>query len=176
MGSAYSRITLLIGVLCAAAALVVGTYLVVEFRSAAPENVREKSLSGIALTLENGETLDVAQFDGTPVIIVVWATWCPSCLEALTAAASVKEQYGDRVAVIALNRTEEQRIIDDYRNAVLLPRTITYVNDSDDAFFERVSGTSMPEVVVYGGDGSLITHLIASPSAEELAAFIASAL
>src|SRR5699024_9408318 len=39
-----------------------------------------KSLSNVALVeLETGETIHIRDFQGKPIVINLWATWCPPC-------------------------------------------------------------------------------------------------
>lgn len=170
------RIIGMIVVCVVAVGLIALTYYLVHRVFFAPPSDREHAFTSVVLTLPNGETLDTSAFAGKPVVIVTWATWCPSCVEALSAADGALAQYRDRVHVVAVNRTEEKSIIDDYRRVTPLPEGIIYAHDEADAYFDRIGGQSMPEVLVYDSTGRLIAHLLAAPTTDELAAYVESAL
>jgi thiol-disulfide isomerase/thioredoxin len=167
------RSILLTGVVVGACMLLFGVYSVVNNR--ASESDRERTFDSLALTLENGEPLDISDFGDTPTVVIAWATWCPSCIEALAVAATVRTHSQTPFRVVAVNRSEELSIINDYRTAFGLPQNITYVSDRADAYFSRIDGRSMPEVVVYDARGVVVAHLLATPTTEELSALITSA-
>jgi peroxiredoxin len=44
----------------------------------------------------SGDTLSLADFRGSPVMLNVWATWCPPCREEMPGLQALHEAYGDR--------------------------------------------------------------------------------
>ncbi len=59
------------------------------------------------LTLENldGEPVELASLTGKPVILNLWATWCPPCRREMPLLAEVDER--DDVTVVVVNQGEE---------------------------------------------------------------------
>ncbi len=58
----------------------------------------------------DGKPLDLAQFVGKkPVLIEVWATWCPLCAALMPRVVAAHQKYGDRVefieVAVAVNET-----------------------------------------------------------------------
>jgi thiol-disulfide isomerase/thioredoxin len=151
-----------------ACAIVAGTYYVIVLRHAALPTAREAAFHNVALTTEDGHSFDATQFGKKPVVVATWATWCPSCTEMLITLGAVKETFGDRIEVIAVNRKEEKSTIDSFRQAVSLPKNITYVTDGADAYFKNSDGRSMPEILVYDKEGKMTVHALAALSKDEL--------
>ena len=79
------------------------------------------SLSGLGLTegevappfsgpLLTGTTFDLTELRGQPVLIMLWADWCPPCTDSLAPFQAVANQWADRVefvSVLTLDSTPE---------------------------------------------------------------------
>jgi thiol-disulfide isomerase/thioredoxin len=126
-------------------------------------------------TLE-GRDFDIASLAGKPLVVTSWASWCPDCPTTLAHLSAIKSTYRDDIQIIAINRKEPSDTIDAYRAAFPLPNNLTYIADSTDSFFINLHGYSMPEVVFYRADGSLLEHLRGTQSRESLEASVESLL
>jgi len=63
-----------------------------------------KALLTIPMTLTTGEVVTLEQFQGKkPVYLKFWATWCKPCIKQMPHFEHIKQQYGDDLAVIAIN-------------------------------------------------------------------------
>jgi thiol-disulfide isomerase/thioredoxin len=58
-----------------------------------------------------GKPRQLAEFDGAPLVINFWATWCPPCVRELPLLDRWNEQEGLRVVAIALE-TDRQPVLD----------------------------------------------------------------
>ena len=54
-----------------------------------------------------GESVTLSGFEGRPVVVNFWATWCPPCKEELPDFNSAFKEYGDRVEFMMINLTDE---------------------------------------------------------------------
>lgn len=43
----------------------------------------------------NGDTAELAQYRGRPVIVNIWATWCPPCVREMPSLQRVYERFGE---------------------------------------------------------------------------------
>lgn len=50
----------------------------------------------------DGKTLTRADLAGRPVLVELWATWCPPCRGTLSWLGELKKRYGDRLAIVAI--------------------------------------------------------------------------
>lgn len=162
------RLLVLVGVAVCAIAIVAFTYYTFVLKHHAVISARETAFHNVALTTEDGRGFDSTQLGKKPMIVATWATWCPSCTDMLTALGSVKETYGDRIEVIAVNRKEEKSTVDSFRTAVSLPKNLTYVTDGADAYFKNSDGRSMPEIIIYDSEGKMREHSLAAMTKDEL--------
>lgn len=56
-----------------------------------------------ALLDQNGDRHALSDFEGRPVFLNFWATWCTFCKEEMPDMQRVHEQYGDDLVVIGVN-------------------------------------------------------------------------
>jgi len=55
-----------------------------------------------------GEEVRLSQFQGQPVILVFWATWCPYCKKLLPGIERLNVKYADKgLKILALNIKED---------------------------------------------------------------------
>jgi thiol-disulfide isomerase/thioredoxin len=68
---------------------------------AAPADTGEvTSLPPMSVTDLDGKPLTNADLAGRVVLVDFWATWCPPCRGTMAWLGTVKQRYGDRVAVV----------------------------------------------------------------------------
>lgn len=96
--------------------LVVGTPRTVE----PPINIAAPPKPGEAAPLfllpdMHGEEISLAQFQGQPVIVNFWATWCAPCIFEMPELQAAYEAHQDSgLVILALNRDEEPNVIGDF--------------------------------------------------------------
>ena len=59
-------------------------------------------LPKLSLTDLSGHPLTTDQLAGRVVLVEFWATWCPPCRSTLQWLGTLKQKYGDNIAVVAL--------------------------------------------------------------------------
>lgn len=108
----------------------------------------------IELTTLDGDPLDFADFEGTPVIVNFFASWCAACRVEIPALTTLQEEWGDRVIVVGLNPTDgidgAQRFIDE------TGATFTAALDEGAVLLERFDGFGMPANIFVNGDGEVV--------------------
>jgi thiol-disulfide isomerase/thioredoxin len=60
------------------------------------------ALPSVTITDLDGKTLSRADLAGRPVLVELWATWCPPCRGTLTWLGELKKRHGDRLAIVAI--------------------------------------------------------------------------
>lgn len=64
----------------------------------------------VELESSDGEARTLAAIAAQkPAVVVFWASWCPYCKALLPELAKLQRQYGDRVAIVAINVWEEKQ-------------------------------------------------------------------
>lgn len=60
------------------------------------------ALPDVVITDLEGRALSRAGLAGRPVLVELWATWCPPCRGTLAWLGELKRRHGDRLAVVAI--------------------------------------------------------------------------
>lgn len=57
----------------------------------------------------NGKTVKLSDFQGKPVVLNFWTSWCGYCKEEMPYFESAYKEYGDQVQFIMLNNAKSER-------------------------------------------------------------------
>lgn len=75
----------------------------------------------LELTDLSGKVIQSKDLAGRPVLVEFWATWCPPCRGTLKWLGSLKEQYGDKLTVIAIAIESDEPMVREVVNKMNLP-------------------------------------------------------
>lgn len=67
--------------------------------------------------LSNGTTVNLSDFQGTPVILNFWASWCGPCCNEMPAFQWLKDEYGSNLTILAVNCGESMETIQSFAAA-----------------------------------------------------------
>ena len=108
----------------------------------------------------------VAAHEGKVVVLDLWSTWCLPCMKEFPHLVEIHQDFPDHVACISvsLNYTgAEDETPEDMREQVmpfLTAKKAFFQNvisrDPDNVVMERISLASIPAVMVFGRDGTLL--------------------
>lgn len=134
----------------------------------APDESSASEWAGLELTDVEGETFKISDFEGTPVLVENFATWCGNCLKQLEDTQAAAAEAGDGGVFLALSvETDldaesvadyaEKNGFDDVRFAVMTPE---FLAATQDAFGNSsLNPPSTPKILVdaEGNAGGLKT-------------------
>ena len=67
------------------------------------EAAQENFFARLKLTHLDGSPFDASVFNGTPVFLNIWATWCPPCVQEMPHLDRLAGEYADRIHIIGLH-------------------------------------------------------------------------
>jgi cytochrome c biogenesis protein CcmG, thiol:disulfide interchange protein DsbE len=76
-------------------------------RNAAP--ARGLPIADFELVTFTGETVQLSQFRGQPVVINFWGTWCPPCKNEMPLLQSAYEAYQPELVILAVNVNDSRK-------------------------------------------------------------------
>lgn len=85
-----------------------------------------------AATLGGGDTVSLASFRGRPVVVNLWATWCPPCRNETPYLQAIYERYRDRGLEVVGITVDGRNAADDARE-FLESLDVTYTQLHDPA-------------------------------------------
>ncbi|MFB6286935.1 MAG: TlpA family protein disulfide reductase [Candidatus Bipolaricaulia bacterium] len=101
-------------------------------------------------TLE-GKSVSLSDFEGKPVLLNFWATWCPPCRSEMPDLQDFYETYGDQVTLLGVNWAEKPDEVRTFLNRY----GITYPNvlDRQGRAFVRYRLTGLPTTLFIDATG-----------------------
>jgi cytochrome c biogenesis protein CcmG, thiol:disulfide interchange protein DsbE len=127
------------------------------------EHPGRAQLPDVSARTLRGELRPIASYAGQPLLLNVWATWCPPCLKEMPGLEHVHRDYreqGLRVVGISIDDAGAE---DDIRE-FLREHKITFeiLHDPTGRIMQRLAMQGVPETFLYSRSGKLIAHLYAA--------------
>jgi thiol-disulfide isomerase/thioredoxin len=99
----------------------------------------------------SGRTLTVEQLRGRPVVVEMWATWCPPCRSTLSWLGGLARSHGDRLTIVAIAVDSKE---DEVRRLVgELQPTYHVVLGTPDLAQAFGTVAAVPKLFVFDGSG-----------------------
>jgi len=125
----------------------------------------------------DGETITLSELRGQPVLINLWASWCPPCRAEMPALDEVYRQYRDAGFVVLAVNTTYQDSEDGARDfARAFDLSFPILLDRDGAASRRYRLQALPTSYFVGRDGIIRDLVIGGPMSEALIATKVEAL
>lgn len=118
------------------------------------------SLSGEGL---DGETLELADYRGKPVVAIVWGSWCPPCRAEAPDLVAAADELGDKAQFVGLNiRDANQAQAQAFVRNAEIPYPSFYSPDGQVmlAFHGALTPNSIPSTVVLDAQGRVAASII----------------
>src|SRR5215203_2950684 len=108
------------------------------------------------LTTVTGETVQLTEVRGKPVVINFWATWCGPCQREMPALEDAAQRFGGDVVFLGVDEGEPLDVVEKYLEE--LGVTFAVPLDSDMSVGDRYQVAGMPTTFFVDAEG-IIRHL-----------------
>ncbi len=128
----------------------------------------------IAFQYFDGTTGSFADFEGKPLVVNFWASWCPACIAEMPDFQAVHEQFGERVAFLGIDMQEVNR----QAALELVEKTgVQYVlaDDPKGDVYNAFGGFAMPTTIFIDENGFVVDRQNGAIFRDDLAAKIDAA-
>ena len=131
-------------------------------------------LSELTFDRFDGGAGTLADYEGTPLVVNFFASWCPPCVREMPEFQEVFEQLDGQVAFLGLSQDQSRKA------ALNLVETtgVTYDVgwDPDLEVYEATGSIAMPTTALVSPSGELVDTFAGALDAESLAEFIEDGL
>ncbi|MEB0028764.1 redoxin family protein [Pseudomonas sp. MH9.2] len=118
-------------------------------------NIYQESARLPQLTLRNaaGESVQLADYTGKPLVINLWATWCPPCRREMPVLQKAQAERED-VVFLFVNQAESQQTVTGFiADQGLHLRNVLF--DGSGKLAQSVGSMALPTTIFYTADGRL---------------------
>ncbi len=139
-----------------------------------PDTSDGTDLSDLTFDLFDGSTGTIADYEGTPLVVNFFASWCPPCVREMPEFQDVFESLEGRVAFLGLSQDSSTQAALD-----LVERTgVTYDVgwDLDLEVYGATESIAMPTTAFVSASGELLDTFAGVLDTESLAEFIEDVL
>lgn len=115
-------------------------------------------LPQLTLRTASGQSMALHDYRGKPLVINIWATWCPPCRREMPVLQQAQHEY-PHVTFLFVNQGETPENVSTFLATTGL--SLTHVLfDGAGQLAQRVGSMALPTTLFYGADGRLVgSHL-----------------
>ena len=115
-------------------------------------------LPSIELSMIDGRAVDLADYGGRPVVVNLWATWCPPCRREMPVLERAQSAYPD-IGFVLVNQGEDAETIERFLAEAGLDISDILRDPHSRTMFE--TGTrGLPTTLYFNAEGRLVdTHM-----------------
>lgn len=129
----------------------------------------------VTLTDFEGETFSLQDYEGRPVVVNFWASWCPFCAAEMPDFEKVHRSVSDDVVFLGIDQCEScQGGSRDAAERLARETGVSYrlAEDPDGSVFVAFGGSSMPTTIFIDADGKVVEHVGGMLSESQLRDYI----
>ncbi len=115
----------------------------------------------VALTDLDGKTIRPEDLRGRVVLVELWATWCPPCRGTLGWLGTLKQRFGDRLAVVAISVESPEDKVRKLAGELKLP--LTWVMGKPDLIRTFGDVSAVPTLLVFDAEGKAAGAFFGAP-------------
>lgn len=133
-----------------------------------------QKLPQFTITLDDGTTLNTAQLQGRPSVIIFFNTLCGDCRRELPIVQRAYESYGQKVQFICISRAQADEEVRSFwkDNGLTMP----YSAQSDKSVYELFATSTIPRIYVSDASGTVCRYFVERMSQSDLTAVLDSLL
>ena len=123
--------------------------------------------------------IDFDNYKGQKAILIdVFATWCPPCIEELPILKEVKEKYKDKFEIVSVlfEKDKDKKEILEFISKNQINYPITMGEENFKLAKELGNVQKIPEMFLFSKDGKFIKKFIGKTSKEDLEKYIQIAI
>ncbi|MGH2737024.1 MAG: TlpA family protein disulfide reductase [Actinomycetota bacterium] len=110
-----------------------------------------------AARLDGEGTISLSDFEGRPVLLNFWASWCLPCEDEAPILNEAQGQYGDDIAFVGVNIKDARDDALEFENRY--GTSYPSVRDERQEIYDDYGLTGQPETFLIDGDGIIVEHI-----------------
>ncbi len=130
----------------------------------------DRSHLAVALQDFDGGDFTLESYEGRPMVVNFWASWCPSCAAEMPAFEQVHQRFDGTVEFVGVNHSDARSSAEELARSTGV--TYRLAEDPDGQLFSAFGGTGMPTTAFIDADGGVAEVVVGQLNAEQLTSLI----
>ena len=152
----------LIGLILAFAVFIVGAVVLYnKFKGEDAGGVANTVDKAPQFTVEDydGNSVSLSDFAGNPIVLNIWASWCPPCKAEMPDFEAAYKRYGDEVVFLMVNATGGQETVASAKSFIEESGyTFPVYFDTSYEVSYAYQATSIPKTFFIDREGNIVAH------------------
>lgn len=136
------------GIIMAIAVVAIVAVVLIGKKTSTPADFEHSKFETIA-----GDQISISDFSGSPLVVNLWATWCPPCRRELPLLSKTAEEIPDINFIFASQREDTAKVKSYISRSGLKMKYI--IADQNGAFGNNYRGDSLPMTIFIDKDGKI---------------------
>lgn len=122
--------------------------------------------------------LDFDEFKGKKAVIVdIFATWCPPCIETIPKLREIKDKYSDSLEIVSVLFQDEKTVeeMKEFIKEYQINYPIT-MGEENQKLADELGVTKVPEMFLFSKSGKFIHKFVGNVPKEELEKYLKIAM
>ena len=122
--------------------------------------------------------LDFDEFKGKKAVIIdIFATWCPPCIETIPKLREIKDKYSDNLEIVSVLFQDEKTVeqMKEFIKEYQINYPIT-MGEENQKLADELGVTKVPEMFLFSKSGKFIHKFVGNVPKEELEKYLKIAM
>lgn len=124
----------------------------------------------ITMTDFDGERFRLSDYEGKPLVVNFWASWCPNCIAEMPEFEKVHRAMSGDIAFLGINTSDSKSAAKELARATGV--TYRLASDPRGEAFQALGGVGMPATVFIDAAGNVVDVVVGQFSKEMLIQYV----
>lgn len=124
------------------------------FAGAVVGQLQAPPMPNLALTTLDEQPISLQDYEGRPIVVNLWATWCPPCRREMPVFEQAQAEFPN-VAIVLINQGESLQEIQDFLESEGLNLTDILIDPFSSAM-QEIGARALPTTLFFNAQGRLV--------------------
>ena len=120
-----------------------------------------KGLADVTITHADGRALKLGELTGEPILLNIWATWCPPCIHEMPMLEELAEEFDGELRVVTVSEDiKGAEVVIPFLQENGFERLEPWLDPDNNLIFHYGEAGALPTTVLYDADGKEVLRVL----------------